>query len=65
VNRQPPNLAVTILLYIAGILLVLFAILLLLQVLGAFKTIPQTAVISLVLLGIGAGILAGISTRTR
>lgn len=64
-NRQPPNLAVTILLYIAGILLVLFAILLLLQVLGAFKTIPQTAVISLVLLGIGAGILAGISTRTR
>jgi uncharacterized membrane protein len=65
VNRQPPSLAVTILLYIAGILLVLFAILLLLQVFGAFKTIPQTAVISLVLLGIGGGILAGISTRTR
>ncbi|MBW4522969.1 MAG: hypothetical protein KME16_25295 [Scytolyngbya sp. HA4215-MV1] len=64
-NRQPPSLAVTILLYIAGILLVLFAILLLLQVFGAFKTIPQTAVISLVLLGIGGGILAGISTRTR
>jgi hypothetical protein len=64
VNRQP-NLAITIVLYIAGILLVILAILVLLKAFGAIQSIPTAAIWGLVMLGIGAGILAGIRTRTR
>lgn len=59
-----PNLGVTIFLYIAGILLVLFAVLLLLQSLGVLSNIPQSVLVSILLLGIGAGILAGINRQT-
>lgn len=59
---RPPNLGVTIFLYIAGILLVILAIVLLLQAFGVF-TFPKEAIWALVLLAIGSGILAGIRRR--
>lgn len=58
-----PNLGVTIFLYIFGILLVIMAILLLLQAFGILTNIPRPAVVALVLLAIGAGILAGVQAR--
>lgn len=63
-SGRSPNLAVTILLYIMGTLLIILAVLLLLQAFGVLPTIPQTAMWALVLLSVGAGILAGLRTRT-
>jgi hypothetical protein len=60
---RSPNLAITIFLYVAGILLVLMAVLLLLQSFGLLTEIPREAVYALVLLAIGSGILAGVRTR--
>jgi hypothetical protein len=57
--RRSPNLALTIFLYIAGILLVFMAAVLLIQAF-AKVTIPVTAIWALVLLAIGSGILAGL-----
>lgn len=61
--RRSPNLGVTIFLYVAGILLVIMAIVLLLQSFGVLKTVPQSAIWALVLLAIGSGILAGIRSQ--
>jgi hypothetical protein len=60
---RSPNLAITIFLYVAGILLVMMAILLLLQSFGLLTEIPREAVYALVLLAIGSGILAGVRRR--
>ncbi|GAB4458742.1 MAG: hypothetical protein OHK0037_03020 [Elainellaceae cyanobacterium] len=60
---RSPNLAVTIFLYVAGILLVMMAVLLLLQSFGLLTEIPKEAVYALVLLAIGSGILAGVRRR--
>jgi divalent metal cation (Fe/Co/Zn/Cd) transporter len=60
---RSPNLAITIFLYIAGILLVMMAVLLLLQSFGLLTEIPKEAVYALVLLAIGSGILAGVRRR--
>ncbi|MBW4652171.1 MAG: hypothetical protein KME20_03830 [Kaiparowitsia implicata GSE-PSE-MK54-09C] len=59
---RTPNLAITIFLFIMGFMLVIMAALLLLQ---AFTEIavPREAIWALVLLAIGAGILAGIRRR--
>jgi hypothetical protein len=61
--RQSPNLGITIFLYVAGILLVMMAVVLLLQSFGVLTTIPRSAIWALVLLAIGSGILAGIRRR--
>lgn len=60
---RSPNLAITIFLYIAGILLVMMAVLLLLQSFGLLTEVPKEAVYALVLLAIGSGILAGVRRR--
>jgi hypothetical protein len=57
--RRSPNLALTIFLYVSGILLVFMATVLLVQTF-AKVTIPTTAIAALVLLAVGAGILAGV-----
>ncbi|NJM70340.1 MAG: hypothetical protein HC862_08975 [Scytonema sp. RU_4_4] len=61
--NRPPNLGVTIFLYIAGILLVILAAVLLLQAFGVLKNIPKEVIWALVLLSVGSGILAGIRSR--
>lgn len=58
-----PNLGIRIFLYSAGILLVFMAIILLVQSFGWLPTIARTTIWALVLLAIGAGILAGIRSR--
>jgi hypothetical protein len=58
---RSPNLAIKIFLYITGILLVMMAFVLLLQAFGA--KIPREVIPAVVLLSIGAGILAGIRSR--
>jgi len=60
---RSPNLAIRIFLYCAGILLVCMAVVLLLQSFGVLTNIPREAIIALVLLSIGSGILAGIRSR--
>lgn len=62
-SGRSPNLAITILLYIMGTLLIILAVLLLLKAFGVLATIPQTAMWALVLLSVGVGILAGLRTR--
>jgi hypothetical protein len=59
---RSPNLAIMIFLYIAGILLVMMAIVLLLQAFGVLTN--RAAIAALVLLAIGSGILAGIRSRS-
>lgn len=61
--RRSPNLGITIFLYIAGILLVMFAIVLLLQAFNLLPSIPRGAVWALVLLAVGSGILAGMRSQ--
>lgn len=61
--RRSPNLGITIFLYIAGILLVMMAIVLLLQAFGVLTSIPRAAIWALVLLAIGSGILAGVRSQ--
>lgn len=61
-----PNLVVSIVLYIIGIMLVLTAVLILLKGLGWLTTLPTYAIWSLLLLSVGVGILGGIrSSRGR
>jgi hypothetical protein len=55
-----PNLAIRILLSIAGVVLVLAAIILLLRGVGWVGQIPDYVLWSLVLLAIGVGILGGL-----
>lgn len=62
--RRPPNLGITIFLYIAGILLVILAIILILQSTGVVKGIPKEVIWALGLLAVGSGILAGINSRS-
>jgi hypothetical protein len=61
--RQSPNLGIRIFLYIAGILLVMMALLLLLQAFGFLINIPRSAIYALVLLAIGSGILSALRNR--
>lgn len=58
-----PNLAITTFLYVAGSILVVLAIILLLQAFGILQ-FPQEAIWALLLLAIGAGILAAVSRNT-
>lgn len=62
-GRQKPNLITTIALYAGGLLLVIFAILLLLQAFGIVPGVSNTVYIALVLLAIGCGLLYGIGSR--
>lgn len=61
--RQSPNLGVRIFLYVAGILLVMMALVLLLQAFGFLTDIPRAAIWALVLLAIGVGILSALRNR--
>jgi hypothetical protein len=61
--KQPTNLGIQIFLYVAGILLVMLAILLLLQAFGYLTNIPRSAIWALVLLAIGSGILSALKAR--
>lgn len=54
------NLVMTILLYIIGIMLVMAAIILLLRGLGWLPKVPAHVLWSLILLGVGGGILGGL-----
>jgi hypothetical protein len=66
VNQSPkssPNLGIRIFLYVAGILLVMLAILLLFQAFGYLTNIPRSAIWALVLLAIGSGILSALRTQ--
>jgi uncharacterized membrane protein len=60
--KRSPNLALAIFLYTVGILLVMMAFVLFVQAVGWFQ-IPQPAIMSLVLLAIGLGILMGLKNR--
>ena len=64
-NRRPPSQATTILLYIAGIALVITAIILVLRGTGVLKQIPEYLIWALVLFTIGAGILGGLRSMRR
>ncbi len=61
--KQSPNLGVRIFLNVAGILLVMMAILLFFQAFGYLTNIPQSAIWALVLLAIGSGILSALRNR--
>jgi hypothetical protein len=56
---------VTILLYIAGIALVIAAIIVVLRGTGILKQLPDYAIWAIVLFTIGAGILGGLRTLRR
>lgn len=61
-----PNLGISIILYIVGVLLVTIAVLILLKGVGLLTTLPNDIIWALVLLSIGVGIIGGIrSTRGR
>ncbi|MEL6223580.1 MAG: hypothetical protein AAFQ57_15520 [Cyanobacteria bacterium J06626_14] len=62
-SNGKPNLAVTITLYTAGILFVIFAILLLLQAMGLIPGVSNTVYVALVLLAVGCGLLYGVASR--
>jgi hypothetical protein len=62
---ETPNLVISIVLYIIGIMLVLTAVLILLKGLGVLTTLPDYAIWALVLLSIGMGILGGIHSSRR
>ncbi len=62
-GRRRPNLITTIGLYTGGVLLVVFAVLLLLQAIGVIPAVSNTVYIALVLLAIGCGLLYGIGSR--
>lgn len=57
-----PNLGISIVLYIVGVMLVLTAVLILLKGLGLLTTLPNDIIVALILLSIGVGILGGIRT---
>lgn len=60
-GSRKPNLFTTISLYTAGILFVIFAILLLLQAAGVVPAVSNLVYIALVLLAVGCGLLYGIA----
>ncbi len=60
---RPPNLILTIVLYILGILLVMMAVLILLKGLGLVRTVPDYMVWAMVLSAIGAGIIGAVRSR--
>lgn len=62
-SSKKPNLITTIGLYSGGILLVIFAVLLLLQATGIVPGVSKTVYIALVLLAVGCGLLYGIGNR--
>ncbi len=63
-RNKKPNLMTTIGLYVGGLLLILFAVLLLLQAIGLLSNIPTTVYFALVLLAVGCGLLYGIGSRS-
>ncbi len=64
-NRRPPSQATTILLYIAGIALVITAIIVVLRGTGVLQQIPDYVIWAIVLFTIGAGILGGLRSMRR
>jgi amino acid transporter len=64
-DRRPPNQGITILLYIAGIALVITAIILVLRGTGVLKQVPDYLIWAIVLFTIGAGILGGLKSTRR
>ena len=62
-SRRRPNLITTIGLYTGGVLLVIFAVLLLLQATGIIPAVSNTVYIALILLAVGCGLLYGIGSR--
>ncbi len=62
-RRRRPNLITTIGLYTGGVLLVIFAALLLLQATGLIPGVSNTVYLALVLLAVGCGLLYGIGSR--
>ncbi|MBF2027870.1 MAG: hypothetical protein IGS48_14090 [Oscillatoriales cyanobacterium C42_A2020_001] len=63
--NEPVNLAVRIVLYVVGILLVMMAGLILLKGVGLLPTIPEYVVWALVLLAIGIGIIGGLRSSRK
>lgn len=57
-HQSPGELAIRILLYVVGTLLVLMAIVLIIQAFGV--QVPREVIYGLVVLSIGSGILAGV-----
>lgn len=64
-NRRPPSQTTAILLYIAGIALVITAIIVVLRGTGVLQQIPDYAIWAIVLFTIGAGILGGLRSMRR
>ena len=64
-NRRPPGQTTTILLYIAGMALVVTAVILVLKGTGVLKQIPEYLIWAIVLFTIGAGILGGLRSMRR
>lgn len=63
-SRKRPNLFTTISLYVGGLLMVLFAILLLLQAAGIIPAVSRTVYLALVLFAVGCGLLYGVGSRS-
>jgi divalent metal cation (Fe/Co/Zn/Cd) transporter len=64
-NSGLPTLAVTIVLYTIGILLVMTALLILLKAFNLLTTLPNDVLVALVLLAIGSGIIGGLQSVQR
>ena len=62
-RRKKPNMITTIGLYTGGLLLIVFAVLLLLQATGIVPGVSNTVYMALVLLAVGCGLLYGIGSR--
>lgn len=62
-RRRPPNMITSISLYTGGLLLIIFAILLLLQAFGVVPAVSNTVYVALVLLAVGCGLLYGLGNR--
>ena len=62
-RNRPPNMITSISLYTGGLLLIIFAILLLLQAFGVVPAVSNTVYIALVLLAVGCGLLYGLGNR--
>ena len=62
-RRKNPNMITTIGLYTGGLLLIVFAVLLLLQATGIVPGVSNTVYMALVLLAVGCGLLYGIGSR--
>ena len=62
-RRKNPNMITTIGLYTGGLLLIVFAVLLLLQATGIVPGVSNTVYMALILLAVGCGLLYGIGSR--